>query len=477
MFRESKLPALQICLLLLGNSLLSAQSRETASQPPATTRIESSPWQFETLVLNNGTEYAGLVQAMRPEEIEFAEIFRKPGQPMSAVIRAIDPADVVKLQRLPSDIRQLMMARFQQFKDRAAIEAGSMQAVVLKPALHAGRTTFQYDGRWFALASTADEESTRRSIVRIEQIFGAFRQLLPPRVERNPRVRILLFGSLDEYHTALRKMKLAIDNLAVYTGRDNTIVAGAEISTFARELAKIRAAHEAVMRDTDADYDRFREQLAALSKLLARRGFTRKQITDEMALRKAAWNKQYDQLVEQINEANRRNEAKFNALTDRTFRRLYHEAFHAYLQNYVFPPDQIAVDRWLNEGLAQIFEAGQLDANTLRIDAPPAITLRTLQHDLQGPTPLRLATLLKADDDSFLATHRTGSSQRHYLYAWGLTYYLVFEQGLLRAGRLDSYLANSQRTRSDRFEQLVGMPLSQFEAQWRYFMLRMQALR
>ena len=44
------------------------------------------------------------------------------------------------------------------------------------------------------------------------------------------------------------------------------------------------------------------------------------------------------------------------------FRRLYHEAFHAYLDNYVYESPGYEIPTWLNEGLAQVFAAGLLEA-------------------------------------------------------------------------------------------------------------------
>ena len=44
------------------------------------------------------------------------------------------------------------------------------------------------------------------------------------------------------------------------------------------------------------------------------------------------------------------------------FARAYHESFHAYLENYVYPHDHYDVPRWLNEGLAVMMEGGILDA-------------------------------------------------------------------------------------------------------------------
>ena len=63
------------------------------------------------------------------------------------------------------------------------------------------------------------------------------------------------------------------------------------------------------------------------------------------------------------------------------------------------------VPRWLNEGLAQTFEAGLLEADTLRIDTPNLVALASLQSDLRGPQPLELTDLLNAGSETFLAAH------------------------------------------------------------------------
>jgi Skp family chaperone for outer membrane proteins len=461
-------------LLLCWPTVLHAQTPE--AEPPAeeATRIESVDWQFEQLILKDGREYLGLVQSIRDAEIEFAEIFRRPGRPMSAIVRVIDPRDVKKLQRLPPEERELMLDRFRQFKQRAKIEAGSMERISLTTASREGRKVKVYQGHWFSMTSTADEEATRRCIARIEQVFRAYRQLLPPRISGQQELRIVLYGSVDEYHTALRSKGLTLANLAFYSLRRNVIFAGAELSSYTRELQKIRKVHAAELRAADRDHDRFRQRLDTYSKKLSAKGFTSEQITDEMTLRNAAWKKEHAHLQNRIKETNRRNDAKFNEVTDRMFRRLYHEAFHAYLHSYVFPVGEYAVDRWLNEGLAQIFESGQLDADTLRIDAPPTKTLRALQRNLLGDNPLSLADLLTADDQDFLATHTNGASERHYLYAWGLAYYLTFRKGWLRSDQLESYLAKPKVPRIKRFEQLATMPLDQFEREWRQAILATQ---
>ena len=58
-------------------------------------------------------------------------------------------------------------------------------------------------------------------------------------------------------------------------------------------------------------------------------------------------------------------------------------------QGGVYNPATHDVPRWLNEGLAQVFEGGQLESGSLRIDAPDRVKL-----ELQGPTIREAGALL-----------------------------------------------------------------------------------
>ena len=84
--------------------------------------------------------------------------------------------------------------------------------------------------------------------------------------------------------------------------------------------------------------------------------------------------------------------------------------------------------RWLNEGLAQVFEHGQLDGDYLRIDSPSPELLRGLRIDLhRGPLPL--AEVVRATSRQFHGQRDEQMAQRLYYYSWGLAYFLVFEKG------------------------------------------------
>ncbi len=436
----------------------------------------SSPWHFETLVLKDETVYRGLLLGTTPVEAEFAHITQRPGKPMSAIVRVIPRGGVKRIDRLPPDQRDVLSARFHAFQRRATIEAGRLETITLDSRGGVDGNRLLYDGQWFQLESSADDESTRRCVARIEQMFAGFQQLVPPRVKPQGRLQIVLFGSMDEFRGQLRRWKLEIENPAFFSPAQNLIVAGGDLSRFGDQLARIRHDHEKLLRQFDKLNSEFQQRLATISREMVEGGFLRQEIKAELALRRTRWREQQARLRRDIQEANRRNDTAFAEVTNRMLKRLYHEGFHAYLENFVFPHREFHVDRWLNEGLAQIFENARFDVEVLRLDAPDPVMLAKLQQDLASPSRLRLVQLLTASDSSFLARHAGDNTDRRYLYAWGVVYFLAFERGLLDGDALTNYVVPQSEAGADlaRFEDFVGEPFEDFEIRWCDFMLKLQ---
>jgi hypothetical protein len=447
--------------------LLMLGTRGTFAQPPA----EDSPgrWKLETIALKGKQTLPGLVLSQSAAEVEFAQIVQPPGKPMYAVIRPLPRQEVVRVELLPDEDHAALVARFDRFRNRAVIEAGRLEQVQL---VHENGTWI-YRGTWFDLASTADDEHTSRSILRIEQLFRAYRTLLPPRVQRPQRLQVRLFGSVDEYRSELRSLGLRLDNAAFYSARQQTILAGSDLNLFADRLAQMRKQFDNVRIEyTRLDAEQART-LATLSQDLQKAGYTPDEAAAEVRLRKAVWKQQLEAALAANLARERSNDRKFAEVTEQMFSLLGHEAFHAYLNTFVYPHDRHHVPRWLNEGLAQVFESGQLDGDSLRLDAPARDKLASLQQDLAAGQPLPLARLLEAEEREFLGPHGSGSPSRHYLYAWGLAWHLSMAQNLLGPGKLDEYVGERPGPRDPitRFEQLTGQRLAEFEPAWRRAML------
>src|SRR5205085_9379515 len=117
-----------------------------------------------------------------------------------------------------------------------------------------------------------------------------------------------------------------------------------------------------------------------------------------------------------VGAVERENGAKFDRATGRLFALLYHESFHAYVTTFVYPPlppDRVRagagageLPRWLNEGLAQVFETAVVEAGELRADHADRERLARAKDWLKGkngPGLLPLTELLLADGQAFLA--------------------------------------------------------------------------
>jgi hypothetical protein len=435
---------------------------------------QTDDWPMERIMVRPNREYHGLLLERTERQLEFAEIVRPRGKPMYAIIHAI-PADRVRsYDRLQGAERAKLQERFQALRNRALIEAGRMEAVQLSTVQRDGVDHLLYDGPWFTMLSAADEQTTRRCIVRVEQTFRAYRQMLPPRIKRFSSFQIVLYGSSSEYRAALDRWQVEIEHPAFYSPERNVIVAGTDLDRFAVELAKSVEENERTrkqIRSLKSSHDQTLAQVAAEMK---QNGFSPDDISLEIGSRRSAWKQQQAALEAEIDQVERRNAGKFDEVSRAMFRRLNHEAFHAYLENYVYPHDEFDVPRWLNEGLSQVFEHAQLDADTLRIDAPARDLLPKLQADLKSH-PLPLKDLL-ASDDSLVSAHRNNdATRRRYLYAWGLAYYLAFHRSGLGTKEFESYIAkNGAGSPVARFERWVEMPLAEFEQQWRKEMLQLR---
>lgn len=162
----------------LAGSCLALVACCTASAPDAPTNLAAAALQLETVTFKVGTTYTGLLQAKAKDEVEFVEICLKLGMPMSATVRILVPDQITQYVALPDNGRQILADHIHRLRHPLAIEVGNQERVSLVAAPEGSTHAWEYRGDWFVLTSTADEESTRHCIVRIEQIYRAFRQLI-----------------------------------------------------------------------------------------------------------------------------------------------------------------------------------------------------------------------------------------------------------------------------------------------------------
>jgi hypothetical protein len=388
---------------------------------------------------------------------------RKPGASTGVVVATIERREIDHIDALDGKEREALRARLQALDPTGRGEVRRMASLTLgtgdwgKNGKGQART---YRSDHFVLESNAAEDVVRRAAVRLENVYASYTRFLPPRVEAAEPTRVLLARSLTDYQTLLREEGQGpLANPAFYDTAHNRICCGSELQRLGEELERIRKEHQRSLTELN-------EKEAELYKLY--KGKTPAQLL--APIRESRF---------RIAQQDDRNERLFQEATARLFQRLYHEAFHAYLANFVYPPSETEVPRWLNEGLAQIFETAIIEAGELRVGHCERDRVRRVQELLKKGQLVPLGDMLKSGPKQFLVQHATEqqNSDCYYLTSWALAHYLTFKRRLLGAKAMDEYVRALHRGGDPlaAFQEFVGQPLAEFEREFRRFVERLPA--
>ena len=163
--------------------------------------LANGDWLLERVTLTDGKTYQGLVQLDSRNVIDFLEVRRPPGKPMSLVVRPIEGKAISKLERLKPVERECSRASCRPTKTGLSSKA----AVAMTWCWPRPSTTECTCGalkgvcsRWRA---PADEQMTSASSCGW-QIFTAYRQVLAPRRRTETAIQIRVFGAGQEHRGA-----------------------------------------------------------------------------------------------------------------------------------------------------------------------------------------------------------------------------------------------------------------------------------
>ena len=431
-------------------------------------------WSFDEIALNNGAKYQGMLVDDGPVEVRFQTVRRRPGQPTCTLTWKVPRSEVASIKKLSEAERSLLKERIAELDQDGSGERKRIQSLDLAPAMWLGEPDKGkfYRSECFELTSDASEEVIRRAAVRLEQIYTAYARFLPPTVSEGRPTRIQLAPDRDSYKLLLAPLgHTDLLNPAAYDPRANLIVCGSDLRRLGKELEDAKFHHAQQI----ANLDRYEAGVKKLYK--------------EPELKRYLDPIKRDRTL--VYKTDRENGEKFDQATSRLFAVLYHEAFHAYAATFVYPPlstEQVKaglgtgeLPRWLNEGLAQLFETAVVEAGELRADYADPVRLAKVKDAIRGKNDLRvvpLSDLLTAGKESFLSKHadQTAAADRAYLTCWATAYYLTFDRRLLGTAKFRTYLIaiNSGGDPRTAFETLVGQPLGVFERDWHAYLLKLK---
>jgi hypothetical protein len=422
---------------------------------PAQQIPNGKDWKCDVLYLKNGTTFRGYVEEETPEKIKFWRILQSPGRPTLRFYSTFSPGEVDHIDRVAGPDREILAKRVNGLDPTGRFEQEQMQKLKLDVVPWEGdpRGGLSYACDHFVLVSDAGEEIVRRAAYRLEQVYAAYPSLLRPRCTLSRPTRIILFQSLAEYQKKLAAEGRGLSNPALYDAARNEIWCASDLHRLREELERRHKEHQELQ-----------------ARLHAQESAWNKKYHNRIPLRLL---QQLEQDRQKIQRANDENEHAFEKATRKLFQTLYHEAFHAYLANCVYPQKDFDVPRWLNEGLAQIVESAILEAGELRIGHVDPDRLRQVKEALRRDGLVPIADLVHAGPALFLVAHGKDErlSDRVYLTSWALAFYLAFELKCLSSAEMQQYLHCLRGgDPAEALARLVGRPLAEFEPAFKAYL-------
>jgi hypothetical protein len=431
--------------------------------PAATPGLEPpggpDDWKYEVLHHKNGTAYKGLVVGEDARVIKFWQVKRLKGEPTRRFHYEWSRRDVKNIERLSQPERDRLWDRIKAINPdlRQKEQQKRFDNLYLEPVvweIDKNRPGWSYHSIYFVLRSDADSDIVRRAALRLEQIYAAYANFLPPRhasVSANPTT-ILLVDSLAEYQEALKKRGRKLRNPAYYNPARNEVVCGSEFRSLGADLEKVRKVEQEWARQVADLKKRYPKRIPSL-------------ILDRIRRDQG-----------QIERIDRDNDQVFKQASEDLFHILYHEAFHAYLETFVYPGREALVPYWLNEGLAQVFETAILEVDdSLRVGHVDEQRRMQLGSPLDNRKLVPLDRLLKAGAKEFQVVHDRPEKRadQYYLTSWALTFYVMIDKNLVSDRRkLDDYVFALKKGTdpATAFERLVGKPLPKFQKEFRTYL-------
>ena len=421
-------------------------------------------WKFEVLHRKTGLPFYGLLISESPNQAVFKCIVRKPGSPTLVFTENFEKSTIRKIDRLPEPERILLAAKLDSLAKERERLANTLRS--LDPKSIAGKNpieyvklekaiwpaskkdnAFSYSSQYFTLVTNSRPEMAQLAAIQLEQVYSAYARTLPPRRMNIKPTTILLTNSVKEYQDILKNSAINIKNPAYFDLSKNQIICGSDLDRLSTSQEEISLSHSKELQDLLKRENEL--------KLFYKNKIPPDHTASLLDSRK------------KIKQADDGNLEMIQKERKRLFERLYHEAFHAYLSCAVVDPREGEIPLWLNEGLAQIFEAAVFEIGELRIGHADKTRLESVKLALNQNTLPSIKDLLTSQPALFLVYHPSEkeTSQRMYFASWALAFNLAFKQKVLGKQVLDDYakaLKNGGNPITC-FEKLTGKPLQDFE--------------
>ncbi|MFT3878878.1 MAG: DUF1570 domain-containing protein [Gemmatales bacterium] len=415
--------------------------------------------EFDQLTLHNGSRIEGLVVEEATLHIRFQFLAGKPGVRTMVFEVTYDRTEIAGISKAKEPGRSLAREHFNKIETSKKREAAKVEQLPLNkaPWIEGTGTAYFYQGPYFELLSNARESLVRLVAVRLDEIFAAYVNTLGQRHQPRKPVRVILFHTLAEYRAWQQKKGISILNPAVYDAKADEILIGSDLENQSRQLDELNSKQQEQLKELTDQKKKLQKHYSGQPPALL--------------------TKQIQQLTYQLHTLHTENEDTYAKIEAAFYSILYHEAFHAYLEQWVFPSSRYYVPRWLNEGLAQIFENAFVEVDQLKIGRIDEKRLLEIQDEVRRGRFMTIREILQAPAQQFFVRHTKESfdADRHYNASWALSHFLTFDLKLLGSPALVDFVSSPvSGDEVKRFEKLTGMPIETCQQRWRDYLIRLR---
>jgi len=417
----------------------------------------------DVVLLKDGDEHRGLIVSEDDDAIVFDLVMSGASVSKTLTMRiTIGRGKIKEVRRLTDDKRAAARAHIENAKREEEHDARGERDIEIERTFWDSKDKKQriparmVELEHFVIEANTDEDFLRKAAHRLRKVFDAYKRHFG--VDRNEaeRVRVVIFNSMGQYYASIDH---AVKNPAFYAPDLKLVAAGCDVAAYRAVIDNIREHHAKLTEQLKAEQaridkaraevraivDKYHKQLHTAGKTTSRG----RAIMDLIRRAERRWQihvmkleKPLKDIRREIGELNRRNERVFDERARHMLRMLYHEGFHAFLDQFLFDEKLVKkVPRWLNEGLAQYFEEARVEGSRLVLGQENRRKIAFLRKARREGKLVPMAKMLTAGAEDYLVkdTSDLEKSTKHYLQAWCLIH-LLGEKGRLKKGTLDAFV-------------------------------------
>ena len=411
----------------------------------------------DVLVMKNGDRFQGLLVKESPQEVVFDVIASGVNVTKTMLVRSTySRAEIKEVRKLTDAQRAGVKAYLAKVKSQAVQDKMSISAIEIRDhswepkdpkakPVPAGLVELEH----FVIESATPREFFKECAFRLAKVYTQYKKHFGTKEDVGKKVQVMIFDSMDQYYGYIDNM---CKNPAFYSPSLNLVCAGCEYHLFKKATEHYKKEFARIGKIMDG---RKKELTMLRGKLNRQAGDINRQIRNANAhanAKQAAiqnlrsqliriqmelgqYQKEIDDLERRMDEFKRKLAVAFDQYTHAMFETLYHECFHAFLQNFLFDTERVEkVPLWLNEGLAQYFELARIEGDRLLLGKEDRKRMALLRKWNKEGGLVKLEKLIVADSKHFIVKDEADieRSNMHYFLSWFIVHWLGQNKRLSR---------------------------------------------